>query len=76
MVKTWDDNLGKVLPLEAFYYIEAAGLPVAQRNQRDLRAADGILIPIISVRLAPTQNGTATFYYIASDQTEPMPVAP
>jgi len=76
ILKTWDDNLGRVLPLEAFFYIGAAGLPVAQRNQRDLRATDGILIPIISVRLAPTQDGRATFYYIASDQTEPMPVAP
>ena len=76
IVNAWGDNLGWVLPLEAFFYVGAAGLPVAQRNQRDLRATHGILIPIISVRLAPTQNGTATFNYIASDQTEPMPIAP
>jgi hypothetical protein len=76
VVKTWADNLGKTLPLEAFFYIyQSTGLAVAQRNQRDLKATDGILIPIISVRLAPTQNGTATFYYIPSDQTEPMPPA-
>ncbi|MDH0747897.1 halovibrin HvnC [Pseudomonas sp. GD03842] len=77
VVKVWSDNLGKTLPLEAFFYLYGtAGLPVAQRNQRDLKQTDGVLIPIISVRLAPTQTGIATFHYIASDQTEPMPIVP
>lgn len=77
VVRAWSDNLGKTLPLEAFFYVHgSAGLPVAQRNQRDLRKTDGVLIPIISLRFAPSLTGTATFYYIPSDQTESMPTVP
>jgi hypothetical protein len=78
IVKVWSDNLGKTLPLEAFFYVYGlqGGLQTAQRNQRDLKATNGVLIPIISIRLATSSTAAATFYYIAGDQTEPMPPVP
>jgi len=75
IVKAWADNLGKTLPLEAFFYIyESTGKSVAQRNQEDLKSTDGILIPVISVRLSADPS-RVTFYYRPEDQTEPMPPA-
>lgn len=71
---TWGNGLGKQLPLEAFFYLEgSAGLLSAQHNQRDLKNTDGILIPIISLRLPATQGAAATFYYFDEDQTEALP---
>jgi len=76
IIKAWADNLGGTLPLEAFFYVYGTGgLTDARRNQTDLKNINGIVIPIISVRFAPTQTGVATFYYIASDQAETMPPA-
>lgn len=76
IVKAWADNLGKTLPLEAFFYLYGTtGKAVAQRNQRDLKQTDGILIPIISIRLARTEADVATFYFLPEDQTEAMPPA-
>jgi len=76
IIKAWADNLGRTLPLEAFFYLNGtAGKADAQRNQRDLKATNGVLIPIISVRLASAAGQAATFYYIAADQTQPMPPA-
>lgn len=70
----WGNGLGKELPLEAFFYLSGSGgLPSAQYNQRDLKNTDGILLPIISLRLPATQGAPATFYYFDEDQTEPLP---
>lgn len=75
ILKAWANNLGKTLPLEAFFYLAGTnGLSDAQRNQRDLKNTDGVVIPIISVRL-PTATVGGTFYYIAGDQTQAMPPA-
>jgi hypothetical protein len=64
------------LPLEAFFYIYGTGgLTDARHNQTDLKNINGIVIPIISIRFAPTETGTATFYFIPSDQAETMPPA-
>lgn len=75
-IKVWADNLGRTLPLEAFFYIYGSdGRANAQTQQRKLKAADGLLIPIISIRLARSDSDTATFYFLPADQTEPMPPA-
>lgn len=77
IVAAWADGLGKRLPLEAFFYLFGTnGLAVAQSNQRDLKATDGRVIPIISVRLSRNTTDPATFSYLPADQTEPMPPAP
>ncbi|MCF7531924.1 hypothetical protein [Pseudomonas petrae] len=74
IIAAWVDGLGKTLPLEAFFYLSGTnGLADAQRNQRDLKATDGRLIPIISVRLSRTTTDPATFSYLPADQTELMP---
>ncbi|QSB19715.1 hypothetical protein JN403_01050 [Pseudomonas sp. 15A4] len=76
IMAAWADGLGKTLPLEAFFYLNGTdGLSVAQRNQRDLKATDGRLIPIINVKLSRSTTDPATFYYLPADQTEPMPPA-
>ncbi len=75
-IKVWADNLGRTLPLEAFFYIYGStGRANAQIQQRKLKAADGLLIPIISIRLARSDSDRATFYFLPADQTEPMPPA-
>lgn len=76
IVKVWQDNLGATLPLEAFFYLHGTvGLRDAQRNQRDLKATDGVVIPIISIRFARNATEAATFYYLPEDQVETMPPA-
>ena len=76
IIRAWQDNLGRTLPLEAFFYLTGTtGLQDAQRNQRDLKTTDGVVIPIISIRLARNATDTATFYFFAADQVETMPPA-
>lgn len=76
IINAWGDGLGGTLPLEAFFYLYGtSGLQDAQRNQRDLKATDGVVIPIISVRLARTATDPATFYFVPEDQVEAMPPA-
>lgn len=71
IVDAWEDNLGKTLPLEAFFYLYGSdGKTVAQRNQQDLWITDGILIPIISIRLSRSAGEATTFRYLPEDQTE------
>lgn len=81
----WPENTGRILPLEAFFYIEgsAPGLAAAKLNQTDLKVTDNVVIPIIKVKLptAPTRpvwtiNAPATFEYVVADQAEPVPVVP
>jgi hypothetical protein len=75
IVKVWDDNLGKTLPLEAFFYVYgSAGRLTAQQNQTRLKNMDGVVIPIISIRLN-TDPERVTFFYQPEDQTVPMPPA-
>lgn len=73
----WNDGLGKTLPLEAFFYLRnsAQGKADAQRNQRDLRDTDGVVIPVISVQLPQSPDAQATFYYLAGDQAVTLPPA-
>ncbi|WP_342653729.1 hypothetical protein [Pseudomonas sp. F3-2] len=74
IVDAWKDNLGKTLPLEAFFYLDGSdGKTVAQRNQQDLWTTDGRWIPIISIRLSRNAGESTTFQYLPGDQTETMP---
>lgn len=75
ILQAWEDGLGKTLPLEAFFYRtgSTAGLADARRNQVDLHTTDGVLIPIIKVTLAASQDGSASFAYSPEDQAVPMP---
>lgn len=70
VVKTWGQNLGKQLPIEAFFYL-AGGLSGAQADQRDLWNTDHIWVPIIKIKLPQTINEEASFHYYANDQALP-----
>lgn len=77
ILAAWNDGLGKTLPLEAFFYLDGSiqGKTDAQRNQKDLRDTDGVVIPVISVRLPSTTSAQATFKYLAGDQAVTLPPA-
>ncbi len=63
--------------MEAFFYLDGSiqGKTDAQRNQKDLRDTDGVVIPVISVRLPSTTSAQATFKYLAGDQAVTLPPA-
>jgi len=77
ILAAWGPGLGKSLPLEAFFYLHGSvqGLKDAKRNQLDLKDTDGVVIPIISVRLSRTLTDPAKFYYLPADQAVAMPPA-
>lgn len=82
LMRTWPENFGANLPLEAFFYIEgsAAGLAEARHNQRDLKSTDNVTVPIIKIKLPTSElrpvwtiNAPATFEYAGEDQAIPIP---
>lgn len=66
----WPQNIGRQLPMEAFFYIggSASGRAGAQADQRDFFSQTGILVPIIAVTL-PSGATPARFQFITADQT-------
>ncbi|MFK7700970.1 hypothetical protein [Pseudomonas caspiana] len=71
----WQDGLGRVLPLEAFFYVNSipAGLSDAQNDQRDFKNMTGISLPIISLWLPRTPADQASFKYLPTDQVVIIP---
>ena len=85
VIRTWPENIGASLPLEAFFYIEgsAPGLAEAQHNQKDLKTTDNVTIPIIKIKLPTSElrpvwtiNAPATFEYVSADQSVAIPGEP
>ncbi|MFJ3483625.1 hypothetical protein ACIPL1_09610 [Pseudomonas sp. NPDC090202] len=76
ILAAWKDGLGKVLPLEAFFYLSGSseGRTVARRNQTDLYATDGVLLPVIEIQLPKVASEPAGFFYHTEDQGYYMPV--
>ncbi|MFK3973917.1 halovibrin HvnA [Pseudomonas sp. NPDC087358] len=72
-IEVWPQNIPEQLPIEAFFYISQAGLSGAQHDQQRFYSLTHIAVPIISVKLATSVNGTATFEYVASDQVVTIP---
>lgn len=75
IVSAWANDLGRQLPLEAFFYIDdlPSGLNDAKRNQRDLMTTDNVWIPVIKITLPKSQTSLAEFTYSESDQEINMP---
>lgn len=69
---TWAAGLGKVLPIEAFFYIKD-GLQNAKNDQNDFHATTGIWVPVIQVTLPATMSEEVKFHYTDSDQAIPPP---
>jgi hypothetical protein len=69
---TWTAGQGKVLPIEAFFYIKD-GLPNARNDQIDFQRTTGLWVPVIRLTLPATMNDEAKFNYIDADQAMPPP---
>ncbi len=71
----WPDGSGRVLPLEAFFYINssATGRTDARNDQVDFKNVTGLTVPVISIWLPKTPSEHATFHYLAADQAIPVP---
>lgn len=68
-IRIWPDNIPATLPIEAFFYTQAAGLVIAKKDQQRFFDLTGIVLPIIAVQLSSTSSGTATFAYSLADQS-------
>ena len=64
----WDQDIGDVLPLQAFFYLDSSGKAGAQYDQQDFLNVTGILVPIILITLPATEADPATFRFIPEDQ--------
>ncbi len=64
----WGQNLGKVLPIEALFYVNDAGKSGAQYDQRDFKTQTGIWIPMIRITLPQVPTADVRFEFIATDQ--------
>lgn len=67
-IAKWDQDIGDVLPLQAFFYLDSSGKAGAQYDQQDFLKETGILVPIILITLPATEADQATFQFIPEDQ--------
>ncbi|QOU03051.1 hypothetical protein IM720_20285 [Pseudomonas fluorescens] len=68
----WGQDLGKVLPIQAFFYLSDLGKAAAQYDQRDFLNETGISLPIIYLRLPVEPSDEALFRFIPEDQGIPL----
>lgn len=79
LVRTWPQNIGASLPIEAFFYVVLggrSGLAGAQRNQRDLLNTNGVAVPVIQLTLPANLGDKSSFSYTAADQVIALPSLP
>lgn len=62
-------NDPSVLPIEAFFYTNAAGLTEARHYQEDYFEATGLYIPVVKFNL-DVDTGKVTYSYNTTDQTD------
>ncbi|MHC8342861.1 hypothetical protein [Pseudomonas sp. RT6P73] len=67
IIAHWPQNIPTQLPLEAFFYVAANGLPNAQFFQRDYFQQTGRYLPVVKVSL--NASGDYVFTFIPEDQT-------
>lgn len=68
---TWAKGQAKVLPIEAFFYVNVgntSGLVEVQKDQRRFKDLTGETLPIIKVTMPPTLADKVTFAFQAQDQ--------
>lgn len=68
----WAQDIGKVLPIKAFFYFSTSGLWGAQHDQKDFRAQTSISLPIIYIKMPDSPSEDATFHFIPEDQAIPL----
>ena len=73
VLATWDQNIGDVLPIQAFFYTSNSsnGLKDAQFYQRDFYETEGIWVPVIKFTLPEKITDDAQFSYNVNDQVIP-----
>lgn len=71
-IAKWEQNIGNVLPIQAFFYFDDTGKAGAQYDQKDFLSQTGISLPIIFIRMPVTPLDQATFTFIAADQAIPL----
>ncbi|WP_285417805.1 hypothetical protein [Pseudomonas sp. efr-133-TYG-5] len=67
-LEKWGQDLGKVLPIEAVFYINDTGKTAAQYDQVDFKTQTGLWIPAIRITLPKTTAEEVKFEFIAADQ--------
>ncbi|HEJ9119525.1 hypothetical protein I5K96_24605 [Serratia marcescens] len=72
IVKPWDENNPKSMPVEALFYLNNGGLGNAQKDQRSYKNATGKFLPIVKIELPKginvKQSTEAVFSYEPKDQ--------
>lgn len=66
--KVWAQDIASVLPIQAFFYLNAQGLVLAQNDQRRFCEVTGDFMPIIRLTLPQTLQQEAAFDFSSSDQ--------
>lgn len=67
----WPQNIGRELPIQAFFYTADSGYNgrnEAQSYQKDFYQTTGIAIPVIKMKLPDHSNQDAQFLFSISDQ--------
>ncbi|EDP57794.1 hypothetical protein [Vibrio sp. AND4] len=69
-IATWYQNIGNVLPIQAFFYLSGStpGKLDAQYYQEDFYQTEGIWVPIIEFDLPDNPREQADFTFRAEDQ--------
>lgn len=63
----WEQNIGTVLPIQAFFYFDDVGKVGAQYDQKDFLSQTGIPLPIIYIRMPVSPLDQAIFRFILVD---------
>ncbi|TDM51894.1 halovibrin HvnA [Aliivibrio fischeri] len=64
----WDQDIGNVLPIQAFFYVYGSGLGEAQSYQQDFYNTTGIAIPVIKMSLPEYSNQDVKFTFNMNEQ--------
>lgn len=68
-IATWPQDIAETLPIQAFFYLNDAGLADAKADQTDFyNQTNGMYVPVIKLTLPTSQNADATFTYDPSAQ--------
>lgn len=67
VLKTWATGQGAVLPIQAFFYLNAMGLADAKKDKARFLAKTNISLPLIKITLPTTQAEEVKFEYVAGD---------
>ncbi|MNJ46126.1 hypothetical protein D3C77_412500 [compost metagenome] len=68
LLRAWSKGQGSVLPIQAFFYADAAGLANARKDKQRFLIRTKIDLPLIKITLPAQAQGNASFQYLAGDQ--------